>query len=310
MDDALYGERGFFRRQRAADHFRTSAHTGPVFAGALVTLLSQVDTALGTPDRLDLVDIGAGQGELLGHMLALVPATLAGRLNPIAVEVAPRPDGLRPEIQWVSEPPADVAGLVLACEWLDNVPLDIATDLHYVEVDEAGVEAVGELLDHGDLDWQRRWWPEGGRVELGTSRDAAWAGVIARMRTGLAVAIDYGHLRPHRPPLGTLTGFRNGAEVPPVPDGLRDLTAHVAVDAVAAAGSAVAGLPAQLVRQSVALRALGVTGARPPLDLASAEPTAYLRALAAASTAAELTDHAGLGDHFWLRQPVAIAWAP
>jgi SAM-dependent MidA family methyltransferase len=310
MEDALYGDRGFFRLERPADHFRTSAHTGPAFAGALVALLAQVDAALGTPDRLDVVDIGAGRGELLTHMLALAPATLAARLTPVAVEVAARPVDLRPEIEWRSEVPDGINGLVLACEWLDNVPLDVASDLHYVEVDDAGLETAGELLDDDDLNWQRQWWPDGGRVEIGGTRDHAWAGVIGRMRAGLALAVDYGHLRTQRPPLGTLTGFRHGAEVPPVPNGSCDLTAHVAMDAVAAAGSAVAELPAHLVRQSDALRALGISGARPPLDQASFDPVGYLRALAAASTAAELTDHAGLGDHFWLRQPVAIAWAP
>ncbi|NEB14147.1 hypothetical protein G3I32_35875, partial [Streptomyces coelicoflavus] len=52
------------------------------------------------------------------------------------------------------------------------------------------------------------------------------------------------------------------------------------------------------------LRALGVTGARPPLALASTDPAAYVRALAGASQAAELTARGGLGDFWWLLQPV------
>jgi SAM-dependent MidA family methyltransferase len=309
MGEALYGDHGFFRAQDPADHFRTSAGTGSVFAGAIATLLARVDAALGGPARLDFVDVGAGRGELLSNVLALAPDDLRARLNPIAVEMVPRPPGLDPSITWTTTPPVRITGLVTACEWLDNVPLDIATDLRYLEVDEAGLEATGALLDQRDHAWLRRWWPEGERAEIGITRDDAWAGLIGPIGAGLAVAIDYGHLIAHRPPLGTMTGFRNGHDVPPVPDGSCDLTAHVAVDAVAAAGSAVAGQPARVVRQADALRALGVSGARPDLDLAGTDPITYVRALAAASTAAELTDGSGLGDHFWIEQPVAIRWS-
>ncbi|NEB62462.1 hypothetical protein G3I61_22765, partial [Streptomyces diastaticus] len=63
--------------------------------------------------------------------------------------------------------------------------------------------------------------------------------------------------------------------------------------------------PDALLRpQREALRALGVTGARPPLALASTDPARYVRALADASQAAELTAPGGLGDFVWLLQPV------
>jgi hypothetical protein len=78
------------------------------------------------------------------------------------------------------------------------------------------------------------------------------------------------------------------------------------MDAVAAAGSAVAGVPARLATQRESLRALGVDGARPPLALAHRDPQGYLRALADASVGAELTDPAGLGGHYWLLQPVGL----
>jgi SAM-dependent MidA family methyltransferase len=126
------------------------------------------------------------------------------------------------------------------------------------------------------------------------------------VRRGLALAVDYGHLRGARPPYGTLTGFRDGRQVRPVPDGSCDLTAHVAVDAVARAGSHAAGTPATLSSQRDALRALGVSGRRPPLDLARTDPTGYVRALAAASASTELTDPAGLGGHYWILQPVGV----
>ncbi|HET6483916.1 MAG TPA: SAM-dependent methyltransferase, partial [Actinoplanes sp.] len=144
--------------------------------------------------------------------------------------------------------------------------------------------------------------PEPGRVEIGWPRDAAWAAAVSRVLRGGALAIDYGHRRDERPTLGTLTGYRGGRQVPPVPDGSCDVTAHVAIDAVAAA----AGVPYQLLRQRAALKALGIDGARPPLDQARSDPAGYLRALAAAGAGAELIEPAGLGGHWWLLHSIGL----
>lgn len=144
---------------------------------------------------------------------------------------------------------------------------------------------------------------EGLRAEIGLPRDAAWASAVATLERGLAVAVDYAHTRETRPPFGTLTGFRGGRETAPVPDGSCDITAHVALDACAAA----CPLPgARLLSQREALPVLGVTGARPPLALASTDPAGYVRALAGAGEAAELTAPGGLGDFVWLLQPVGV----
>jgi hypothetical protein len=116
------------------------------------------------------------------------------------------------------------------------------------------------------------------------------------------VAVDYGHLRAERPAGGTLTGYREGRQVPPVPDGSCDVTAHVAVDS-AAAGT---GSAYKILGQREALRALGVDGGRPSLALASTDPAAYLRALGSAGAAAELTDPTGLGGHWWLVHGIGI----
>jgi hypothetical protein len=61
-----------------------------------------------------------------------------------------------------------------------------------------------------------------------------------------------------------------------------------------------------MIRQREALRALGVDGARPPLDLAGTDPLGYLRALSAAGAAAELTEPEGLGGHWWLLHTIGI----
>ena len=178
-----------------------------------------------------------------------------------------------------------------------------------------GGESLGAPVDAADRLWLSRWWPAaamrmgaqskaaaGLRAEIGWPRDAAWAGAVDSVRRGCALAVDYGHLRSVRPPHGTLTGYRGGRQVPPVPDGSCDVTAHVAMDSAAAA----AGTPYTLVTQREALRALGVDGGRPPLELARTDPAAYLRALSAAGAAAELTEPAGLGGHWWLLHTIGM----
>ncbi|MFG3285999.1 SAM-dependent methyltransferase [Streptomyces sp. NPDC048111] len=299
---ALYGEGGFYLRPEGpAGHFRTSVHASPLFAGAVARLLTEVAAGLG-PGPVDLVDVGAGRGELLTGVLAALPADFPVRAY--AVERAARPDGLDERVLWRSEIPDRVRGLLFANEWLDNVPVEVAevdpdgvTRLVLVRPD--GTEVLGEPVSGRDAQWLARWWPPAGpgsRAEIGWPRDEAWAGAVGRVVAGLAVAVDYAHTREARPPFGTLSGFRGGREVLPVPDGSCDITAHVALDACALPG-------AELLSQRAALSRLGVSGARPPLSLASSDPGAYVRALASAGEAAELTAPSGLGAFLWLHQP-------
>ncbi|WRZ91482.1 SAM-dependent methyltransferase [Streptomyces sp. NBC_01007] len=329
-----------------AGHFRTSVHASPLFAGAVARLLCRLDAALGHPDTLDFVDMAAGRGELVTGVLAALPADVASRARWFAVERADRPAGLDRRIAWLAEPPKGITGLLFANEWLDNVPVDVAEVgpdgvPRLVLVRGDGAERLGEAVTGANAQWLRNWWwppagarpartpapgawpdrtppqgaplpqgartsadepllaAEGARAEIGLPRDLAWASAVSALDRGLAVAVDYAHFAGGRPPFGTLTGFREGRGTAPVPDGSCDITAHVALDACALPGG-------RVVTQRAALRALGVSGARPPLALASTDPAAYVRALAGAGAAAELTAPGGLGDFGWLLQPVGF----
>jgi SAM-dependent MidA family methyltransferase len=303
-DQALYGAGGFYRRESPVDHFRTSVHASPLLAGALLRLLRSagLDT---------VVDVGAGRGELLSQLHLLDPG-----LTLLGVEVAPRPAELPAAVAWSTALPERVEGLVVALEWLDNVPchvveVDGAGQPRVVHVDPAtGEETLGSPLSASavpdSLDaWCREWWPlahdPGLRAEVGTTRDRAWADVVGRVDRGVALAVDYGHLREGRPALGSMRSYRAGREVGVVPDGTRDVTADVAVDAVAAAGGG------RVLTQADALRRLGVDGRRPPLDLARTDAPAYLNALARSTQAAELTAEGGLGDHYWVVCSVEVS---
>ena len=282
---ALYGPDGFFVRSVPGEHFRTSVTASGRYAEALRELAGRVDDALGRPDPFDLVDLGAGRGELL-HALPDVPA----RWRLTVVERAPDPGtGLR----WRREVP-ELEGLLVANEWLDAVPLDVVEDGRLVLVDASGREAPGPCATAELLAWCARWWPAA-RAEVGLARDRAWAAAAARVRRGVAVAADYGHVREQRRP--TLTGYRGGRQVPPVPDGSCDVTAHVALDSCAAATGA------RLLTQRAALLSLGVTGALPAYG---GDPAAYAAALQRAGEEAELLDPARLGGFGWLVQEVGV----
>lgn len=305
MRQALYDENGFFVRHRPVSQFRTSVTASPLMAAGIARLIERADAALGRPDPLEVVDVGAGQGELLGGIRAVIAPEVGRRLRAIGVEVSARKP--RPGIDWRTDIPPGIRGVLLATEWLDNVPLDRVVGSRYVAVDRAtGETCLGGPVDAADAQWRARWWPAE-EVEIGTARDAAWAGAVDCLAAGVALTVDYGHLRADRPVGSTVAGYRDGRQVRPRFDGRTDITAHVALDSVAAAGWAAADEVPQLLRQRTALAALGITGQRPPLELAYRDPAAYVTSLATASQAHELTDPNGLGAHWWLLQPKAIS---
>ena len=309
MEEALYGPSGFYRRPEGpAGHFRTSVHATPFFAAAVRELARSAGCDA-------VVDVGAGRGELLRAVHALDP-----RLALHAVELADRPAEVPDAVSWSASLGHYDRALLVANEWLDAIPVDVvelAEDgPRLVEVDPAtGDERLAGPPSDDDLAWLARWWPlqdaeAGERAELGAPRDAAWASALEALGSGVAVAVDYAHLRDERPPWGTLAAYREGRAVRPVPDGSCDLTAHVAIDACAAAGVAAGARTTLLTTQRAALRALGVRGARPALEQASSDPRGYLRALQLASQQAELIDPGGLGRFAWLVQCAGVALPP
>lgn len=296
--EALYGEGGFYRRPEGpAGHFTTSTHGAPgrLLAGALLRLVEREGLTR-------IVDLGCGRGELLTALAEIAPATV----DLVGVDVVPRPAGLDPRIHWLTSPGGSAlpdlhrptSALVLAHEWLDVVPCQLARAdadgrLKMLLVDSAGGEHLGGPLPPEDAAWAERWWPgpyaPDELVEIGLARDAAWTGLLEVVGSGVVVAVDYGHLREDRPVGGTFIGYAEGLTQPPAPDGSCDLTAHVAMDSLRAD---------ELRTQREVLRDLGVDGSRPPVESARADPVGYLAALERASRAGALTGP-GPGDFLW-----------
>ncbi|WP_404380658.1 SAM-dependent methyltransferase [Knoellia locipacati] len=295
--EALYGTDGFYRREEGpAGHFTTSAH------GGLGAVLAEVVARLADEAGVcRVVDLACGRGELLHHLHDQRPD-----LELVGVEVVERPRDLPSPVEWLRSPGGptlpddlrDLDALVLAHEWLDVVPCTVAEVdddgvLREVLVDGSGAERLGDEVAADDRAWADAWWPAvtpSDRVEIGLSRDLAWRDLLSRSASGMAIAVDYGHARTGRPSHGSLTAYREGQVVEAVPDGRRDLTAHVATDSLGAD---------EVVTQRKLLHRLGLTAATPEHSRAATDPLGYVHDLGRASTIAALTDPHGLGGFHW-----------
>lgn len=298
--EALYDPDGFYRRTRPADHFATSVqgipHAGPILARAVAALANHHGLRR-------VVDVGAGRGELLGHLASAAPS-----LELHGVDVVDRPAELPASVAWTTAPggaalPESLHALdgtlVVAHEWLDDVPCPVAghdgAAWREVLVGATGEERLGPPLQGTELAWAKRHGipdPEpGDRLEIGTTRDRAYADLCARVRRGVIVAVDYGHRSGGAPREGTLAGYRGGRLCPPVPDGSCDITAHVCVDSLGADDA---------VTQRDLLGGLDIAPPAPPRALARDDPPAYLEALARHSAWTALRAPGGIGDFWWI----------
>lgn len=265
---AAFGPDGFYRPQHPGSHFATDVMDGDAVARRMARLIEPVTTGLlVTHATVTVTDAGADDGRLLRQLAELMDPALAERITWRAIDIRPRPAGLPAWLSWIQgdvrdlathEPPAP--GVVIAHELLDDVPCDVLEiddegRRRVVLVDPAsGAEVLGPPLsdaaacsetglDAAAIDaWCDLWWPRrepAARIEVGTSRDALWAALARTVSVGLAVAVDYGHVASERArgewDGGTLSGFRGGRAVSVVADGSCNLTAHVAMDACAAA---------------------------------------------------------------------------
>jgi SAM-dependent MidA family methyltransferase len=201
-----------------------------------------------------VVDIGAGNGRLLQALSATRPD-----LQLLGIDLRTRPAELPEKVGWAQdlwdvrygcwtsgEAGAALRGsgpvMIICCEWLDDLPCSVAArhadGWREVIINDDGREQAGPRLSSEQLAWADRWWPGGDRAEIGITRDRAWAELVKIIikRGGSALMIDYGHTAARRPITGSLAAYRDGRALEPVPESSVNLTAHVAVDAVRAAG--------------------------------------------------------------------------
>lgn len=258
----------FYGNHAAEDHFETSVTAGSEVARAIADVVSREHARHGNGDFC-VIDAGSGSGRLLEQLRLLI----APGIRLIGVDRRERPQTLDSHIDWrrqtidegtdeITGHDGQIDGLVIAHEFLDDVPCDV------VELDDAcqprvvlvdpttGAEELGPRLsdsasrryletDPGAMEsWLTTWWPPtrpGARREIGIRRDRVWRRLTRIPRSGGALAIDYAHDRTERAAgiwdAGTLKGFAHGRPRRAVPDGSVNITAHVALDSLAQPGS-------------------------------------------------------------------------
>ena len=186
----------------------TGASWHPAFARCLVRIASRLASEIAPP--IDVVDIGAGEGELLGFFSGALPEELEARLTGIeasavrrAAAVA-RVPGAR-FLHSVDDLPAGRRGLVVAYELFDALPvralrvredgslrerrvgIDVAGRFEWVDAScpdgpelLAGLARRGALLEPGQL------------VEIRPGAAALARAIGARLERGIVLVFDYG----------------------------------------------------------------------------------------------------------------------
>jgi len=237
MEACLYHpEHGYYTRRVPAQGRRdyvTSPEVGPLFGRLLAWQLREMWELLGRPSRFDLVECGAGRGQLAAHILDTVHATaldLAAALRVTLVEVSP---GLREQAnaalakyreraQVDERLPAGIAGCLLSNELLDALPV------HRVVKRQEGVREIyvgarnGQLMEiERELSspalaryLERYGAPlrEGQHAEINLAALGWLAQVAAALERGFLLTIDYGYrareLYGPGHPRGTLLAYR------------------------------------------------------------------------------------------------------
>lgn len=290
MDLALYDpDGGYYRapdaRPGRAGDFVTGPELHPIFGATLASAVLDAWDALGRPQPFVVVEHGAGTGALAAPLLAELASTPLGevvRYHPVDVDerrtraLAARLAAAGLDRCLAPDPPAAFAGVVIANEVLDALPVhrvrrrgDRLVELA-VTVDPDGALVETEIAPTtpalaARLAGEDVVLADGQTAELCLALDA-WVAAAARpLARGLVLLIDYGYpaaelydpLRRHD---GTLRAYvRQRVHDDPYRHvGRQDLTAHVDVTAVERAAHAAGLTTVGITTQAEALMSLGI----------------------------------------------------
>lgn len=238
-EQAHYGPDGFYARESNPEpHFRTGMMEGSTRIEQLFTELVTQFERIGKPKDFTVLDAGSGND------------ALARSLKDLASQ-----HGLHWHIESHNYHDGDLreidarggAGAVVAHELLDDIPCTIAEldeNLRAVRIDvdpQTGHESVGDHLLPAEVAWLERWWPPTvafARREIGITRDLLMRRLLGLFDSGCMIMIDYcttqGARTSGQIDAGTLIGYQHGRPTRPVPDGLMNITAHVALESLVA----------------------------------------------------------------------------
>ena len=257
--------------------FLTAPHISQMFGELIGLWVAQAWTDLGSPGRFVLVELGPGEGLLIGDMLRalrvaphclaaaelwLVESSAALRERQAAV-LAP---GLASWANDLAEVPADLPTIIVANEFLDCLPIrQWISDGAGITERRIGLSPAGDLVFLPDR--------AGDILESSEALVQLGAAVGRRLAShgGAALFIDYGRDAPG--PGDTLQALRRHVrEHPLASPGEADLTAHVDFPAFLAA----TGTPHELTSQGEFLRKLGIEARAAALVRARADQAAIL----------------------------------
>ena len=308
MEQALYGDNGYYRRETLAigeaGDFVTGSSLSSLFGRATARLLQRLDAALGCP--AELFEAGYGTGEHLAHVLSSF-GKKTRRVRGWDRVRRPLPAGATPVADLDEVPSGSIEGLIFSYELFDALPVHRLIGRLIGRTDGS----VGELwVDRGEDGGFA--WREGGlsdpalldllrepdvKLQPGQIADLApgWAplyGELARkLGRGLLVTCDYGYERerlldPHVRMHGTLACYSRHRvhRNPFVLVGEQDLTAHVDFTTLRRAGEAAGLTTFAFTRQALWLAACGLFE-----DLQEASAETRLTAMA-------LLDGEGMGE--------------
>ncbi|SRR6266545_385738 len=307
MEEALYGEGGYYRREALAigeeGDFVTGSSLSSLFGRATARLLERLDASLGRP--AELFEAGYGTGAHLTHVLSSLGETGSAGRRVRAWDRVPRPvpAGAAPVADLGEIADGEIDGLIFSYELFDALPVHRLIGRAGGSVGELWVDRgedggfawrEGELSDPALLDLLRD--PDF-RLQPGQVADLSpgWAplyGELARkLGRGLLVTCDYGYERdllldPRVRMHGTLACYSRHRvhRNPFVLVGEQDLTAHVDFTALRQAGEAAGLTTCSFTRQALWLAACGLFE-----DLQGAPAETRLAAMA-------LLDGEGMGE--------------
>jgi SAM-dependent MidA family methyltransferase len=316
MDIALYGPGGFFETPPVGpdEHFVTSTHVHPfVFAHCVRDALLDAWFALGEPESLPIVELGAGDGtfaEALSSAFAELPVprpAYTGVEITTGARDALAARGLATASTLTELGPFD--GVVFANEVLDNLPF-VPVRGRQDGPKELRVGLRGASLVEIEVPWSNGSGPPP-RLDPGEETTVpvgafALLGTLAQaLRRGYVLLIDFGSVEG---PAGPVHGYREHREVADVlaDPGGTDITVGIDISMIADRARSGGLLAFEPVTQQAALRALGhdrwektMRATQSELQQAGRNAEA-VRVWEERSRAGILTDPSGFGGFWWL----------
>ena len=288
MELCLYDpELGYYSRNaeqfgRAGD-FYTSSDVHKVFGRLLARQLEEMWRALGSPEPIQLIELGAGRGLFAQDVLGWSEKKFPDFFSALHYQLLESSRSLRNRMAETLETylhggkaelsTADLLDqavpncIVFANEFFDALPFEVVSNQGSLRIGlQAGrfIESWGTIsnAEMKYLDRHAVQPPEEERVEVALAAQDWMRRVAAGMRTGFLIAIDYGYTRDemlagrHR---GTLKVIRQHAvsENPYEAPGQQDITADVNFTALVAAAEDRGMQAHKLVTQSQFLLGIG-----------------------------------------------------